>query len=268
MASYKDELYVGTFNVTGGQLWAYKEGRAPNGWRFVHSFQPVPTGLPDPYPATLPKPAVAELRVAGTTLYIGLAGPAGDSYLYRYNGFVNNVETAVERVPGQPLLPLATNVGTLKLFTTSKGLLYIGNVDLSLGFTLLKYNGTTFEIVSSNGFFNDQNAYAWSMAEINGRVFVGTFNQDFLTELPRGSAELWYSDDSISWQQMALPLDWGLWNYGIREMEVANKMLFLGAASNMIAPDVTVLGDGTFLSPGAEVWTIRETVAAPTGQRK
>ncbi len=34
----------------------------------------------------LPKPAVAELRVAGDTLYIGMAGPAGNSYLYKYNG--------------------------------------------------------------------------------------------------------------------------------------------------------------------------------------
>jgi hypothetical protein len=260
MASYKGELYVGTFNVSGGQLWAYQEGRTSGPeWRFVHSFQPVPMG-----PGTLPKPAVAELRVAGDTLYIGVAGPAGNSYLYRYNG----LGTSVEVVPGQPFLNPQTNMGNLKLFTSSKGLLYVGNVDLDVGFYLQVYDPEegTFREISDNGFFNPYNAYAWSMAEINGRVFVGTFNQDFLTNLPRGEAELWYSDDSFNWQQMALPLDWGPWNYGIRTMEVGNKMLFLGAASNMAAPDL--ITKPVPLSPGTEVWTIRSTVVAPTGKKK
>lgn len=268
MASYKGELYVGTFNVTGGQLWAYQEGRTSGPeWRFVHSFQPVavPTGYPPPNDYVyLPKPAVAELRVAGDTLYIGMAGPAGNSYLYRYKGF----GTAVEVVPGQPFLNPQTNMGNLKLFTSSKGLLYVGNVDLDVGFYLQVYNpaNSQFREISDNGFFNENNAYAWSMAEINGRMFVGTFNQDFLSNLPRGEAELWYSDDSINWQQMALPLDWGLWNYGIRTMEVGNKMLFLGAATNMIAPDL--ITKPVPLSPGTEVWTIRATAVAPTGKIK
>lgn len=257
MASYKDELYVGTFNATGGQLYAYQEGRTPE-WRFVYSFQPVPMG-----PGTLPKPAVAELRVAGDTLYIGVAGPAGDSYLYQYEG-----SGTVELVPNQPFLNPQTNMGNLKLFTSSKGLLYVGNLDLDKGFYLQVYDPEdgSFREITDNGFFNEYNAYAWSMAEINGRVFVGTFNQDFLTNLPRGEAELWYSDDSVNWQQMALPLDWGPWNYGIRTMEVGNKMLFLGAASNMVAPDL--ITKPVPLSPGTEVWTIRSTVVAPTGKKK
>jgi hypothetical protein len=259
MASYKGELYVGTFNVTGGQLWAYQEGRSSGPeWRFVHRFEPVPMG-----PVTLPKPAVAELRVAGDTLYIGVAGPAGNSYLYEYDG-----TGAPQRVPGQPFLDPQTNMGNLKLFTSSNGLLYAGNVDLDVGFYLQVYNPEDgqFREISDNGFFNSRNAYAWSMAEINGRMFVGTFNQDFLTNLPRGGAELWYSDDSVHWQQMALPLDWGPWNYGIRTMEVGNKMLFLGAASNMAAPDL--ITRPVPLSPGTEVWTIRSTVVAPTGKKK
>jgi hypothetical protein len=260
LASYQGELYVGTFNVSGGQLWAYKEGRTPAEWRFVHSFQPVPLG-----PTTLPKPAVAELRVAGDTLYIGVAGPAGNSYLYQYKGAGSSVQV----VPGQPFLDPATNFGNLKLFTSSRGLLYLGNLDLTNGFHLQVYDpaaanpAARFRTITSNGFFNAANAYAWSMAEVNGRVFVGTFSQDYLSTLPRGDAELWYSDDSVNWQQMALPLDWGLWNYGIRNMEVGNKLLFLGAASNMVAPDL--VAKPVPLSPGTEVWTIRTTAVAPTG---
>jgi hypothetical protein len=267
MASYKGELYVGTFNATGGQLWAYQEGRTSGPeWRFVHRFQPVamPTGYPAPNDYVyLPKPAVAELRVAGDTLYIGMAGPAGNSYLYRYTG-----SGAPQVVPGQQFLTPQTNMGTLKLFTSSKGLLYVGNVDLDAGFYLQVYNPADgeFREITDNGFFNTENAYAWSMAEINGRMFVGTFNQNFLTTLPRGDAELWYSDDSINWQQMAMPLDWGLWNYGIRTMEVGNKMLFLGAASNMVAPDL--ITKPVPLSPGTEIWTIRSTAVAPTGKTR
>jgi hypothetical protein len=266
MASYKGELYVGTFNATGAQLWAYQEGRNPDEWRFVHSFQPVPlpTGFPPPNDYVyLPKPAVAELRVAGDTLYIGVAGPAANSYLYKYNG-----SGTPQVVSDQPFLNPQTNFGNLKLFTSSKGLLYVGNLDLTNGFYLQSYNPANgqFTKITDTGFFNSNNAYAWSMAEINGRLFVGTFNQDFLSTLPRGDAELWYSDDSINWQQMALPLDWGLWNYGIRTMEVGNKMLFLGAASNMIAPDL--ITKPVPLSPGTEVWTIRATAVAPTGKVK
>jgi hypothetical protein len=130
---------------------------------------------------TLPKPAVAELRVAGDTLYIGVAGPAGASYLYRYEG----IGTTVELVPNQPFLNPQTNMGNLKLFTSSNGLLYVGNVDLDVGFYLQVYDPTTglFREITDNGFFNPYNACAWSMAEINGRVFVGTFNQDLWTIL-------------------------------------------------------------------------------------
>ena len=260
MASYNGELFVGTFNMAGAQLWAYKEGRTPE-WRLVQVFPGIFT------PNALPKPAVAELRVAGDTLYIGLAGPAGNNYLWSCKDGCEY--GTASPVAGQPFLDPSTDVGNLKLFTSSSGLLYVGNVDLDKGFYLQVYDPSetgagAFREITNNGFFNELNAYAWSIAEINGRVFVGTFNQDMMNSLPRGDAEIWYSDDSVNWQQMALPLDWGLWNYGIRTMEVGNKMLFLGAASNMVAPDL--ISQPVPLSPGTEVWTIRSTVAAPTGK--
>ena len=251
LASYKGKLYVGTFNVLGGELWSYDD--VTDDWKLVHKFAVPPA---DP----VKKPAVADLRVYKNKLYIGLAGPAANSYLYRYDGI------SVQQVPGQPPLP-ATNVGALTLFASSNGLLYVGNVDLNLGFYLQVYDGVNFRTISDNGFFNTENAYAWSIEEVNGRVFVGTFNQDFVAELPRGSAELWYSDDSAIWQQMALPLQFGLWNYGIRTMEVGSGRLFLGSASNMIAPDLAPK-DAPYwlrklLTPGTEVWAIRTKDAAP-----
>jgi hypothetical protein len=128
MASYNGELFVGTFNMLGSQLWAYKEGASPE-WRLVQVFPGIMAQLPD-----LPKPAVAELRVAGDKLYIGLAGPAGNNYLWSCDNGCPYGSAAP--VSGQPFLDPSTNVGNLKLFTSSKGMLYVGNVDLDVGFYL------------------------------------------------------------------------------------------------------------------------------------
>ena len=58
---------------------------------------------------------------------------------------------------------------------------------------------------------------------------------------------------------MALPLDFGFWNYGIRTMTLANKQLYLGTASNIVAPDL--ITQPVPLSPGAEVWSIKSSTA-------
>ena len=250
LASFNGKLYVGTFNAMGGQLWAYDD--------VSHNWTQIPITGVNPYNPL--KPAIMELRVFQNKLFIGVAGPASNSYLYSYDG----VSGSAVPVAGQPPLA-ASNVGVIKLFASSKGLLYIGNTDLTLGFSLMSYDGTSFNTITSNGFDNSNNAYAWSMAEINGRIFVGTFNQDFVTELPRGGAELWYSDTPLVWQEMILPLDFGPWNYGIRNMELGNKLLFLGTASNMVAPDL--ISQPIPLQPGTEVWTIQQNVAAPTGNK-
>jgi hypothetical protein len=258
MASFKGKLYIGTFNALGGELWSYDDSpTATAPWFLVKKFPPFA------------RPAVTELRVYKDNLYIGLGGSqSGSDYLWSYDG------TNVSVVAGQP--PLDNNdssFGVLKLFVSSKNnKLYIGHVDLSNGFTLQSYDGNSepdegegetnshFKIITDDGFGNPNNAYAWSMKEVNGRIFVGTFNQDFFGAVPLGSSELWYTDDSFNTKyKMDLPSDWGPWNYGIRTMEVGNNMLFLGSASNMVAPDLFAP-----LNPGAEVWNIRTSVVAPT----
>jgi hypothetical protein len=134
-------------------------------------------------------------------------------------------------------------------------LLYIGNVDLTIGFSLLTFDGTNFSTVTMDGFGIASNAYAWSMAELNGRLYLGTFNQDFQSDPTRASAQLWYLKSQGPWQRLALPTDIGLMNYGIRSMEIGNGQVFLGTASNMMAPDPIAGLD--FLTPGTEIWTIR-----------
>lgn len=238
LASFNGKLYVGTFNATGGQLWAYDD--VNNSWALV----PIPgiTGV-NPY-----KPAIMELRVYKDKLYIGIGGPSGNNYLYSYDG------TSAVLVAGQPSLPNST-VGVIKLFASSNGLLYVGNTDLTMGFSLYSYDGTNFNSITLDGFGNANNAYAWSMADFNGRLYLGTFNQDFTSDPTVASAQLWYLEGQVGWQKAPLPKDFGPYNYGIRNMEIGNNQLFLGTASNMLAPDA-IPGFDSF-KPGTEVWTIR-----------
>lgn len=239
LASYNGKLYVGTFNSTGGQLWAYDD--VANSWAYI----PLPGVSGNPY-----KPAIMELRVYKNQLYIGLGGPSGNSYLYSYDSATG----VAAPVAAQPALP-DSNVGVIKLFASSDGLLYIGNTDLNLGFSLMTFDGTNFKTLTMNGFGDTGNAYAWSMAEFNGRLYLGTFNQNssFIQTSP--SAQLWYTDNRVDWLKATLPKDFGPTNYGFRTLEVGANQLFLGTASNMLSPDgFTVL---EWYRPGAEVWSLR-----------
>jgi hypothetical protein len=242
LASFNNKLYVGTFNSTGGQLWAYDD--VDNSWAFI-PLQGITVPGGNPY-----KPAIMELRVYKEKLYIGIGGPSGFSYLYSYDG-VSGVATPVA---SQPALP-DSNVGVIKLFVSSDGLLYIGNTDLTLGFSLQTFDGTTFNTITLNGFNDPNNAYAWSMAELGGRLYLGTFNQDFSANPFSASAQLWYKENGSTWQKATLPSSFGPLNYGIRNMEIGNNQLFLGTASNMLAPDL-IPGLETYQA-GTEVWTIR-----------
>ena len=275
LASFSGKLYLGTFNFTGGELWSYDAAvTSGSPWAPVAKFQvaahPICSGpLWSGKCTGVFSAGVTELLTwSGTqpaTLVIGVAAPAIDRYLWTYNG------TSISEFAGIPTTGTGLNnttLGVLKLFSTSLGELYVGLLDLTNGFTLISCkpadcNSGSWNTVTSNGFGNVDNAYAWSMAQVNGRTFVGTFNKNFFAQLPRGSSELWSTADGLNWQQQALPLSWGLWNYGIRTMETANKQLFLGTASNIVAPDLTLNTDGTPLSPGAEIWTIRSNVVAP-----
>lgn len=64
-----------------------------------------------------------------------------------------------------------------------------------MGFQLQVYNPANgqFRTITDDGFYEANDADARSMTEINGRMFVGAFNQDFVSHLPRREAELWKS---------------------------------------------------------------------------
>lgn len=277
MASYGTKLYLGTFNYSGGELWSYDPAVSSGSpWtplaKYQDSANPVCSGIWSGKCTGVYSIGVTELLTwsdgLSQKLVVGVATPAIDNYLWTYNGSTLVPFAGIPTTTSSPGPINASTLGVLKLFASSNGQLYVGLLDLTQGFTLITCNPAdcragNWTTVTGNGFGNTNNAYAWSMQQVNGRTFLGTFNKDFFTALPRGSSELWYTDDGVNWQQQALPVDWGLWNYGIRNMEVGNSQLFLGTASNVVAPDRVLNVDGSVLTPGAEVWNIKSSIVAP-----
>jgi len=260
MANFDGKLYVGTFNAVGGELWSYDA--VNDVWALVKKFN---------------KTGVTTLAVVGAKLIIGLGGAVDTDYLYQYPGagFVPQTSPTDPPSPAAPSLianlPSALGtLGVLELFASSKGL-FIGLADVAAddansqaGFQLFLWNGTgdgsTFSTLTTDGFGNTANAYPWSMNEYLGRIYLGTFSEDIIGLLPRGSAELFYSDDAVKWQQKATPVNFGLWNYGIRNIEKGSDgRLYFGTASAIIAPDFTPAGGDLLaaLTPGAEVWSLK-----------
>lgn len=140
------------------------------------------------------------------------------------------------------------------------------------------YDGSDWNLITQNGLGNEHNIYAWSMVDFDDRLLMGTFT------LP-GKPELWAYMGDGDWMQVALPgylEGFGLWDYGIRNMEIGDGQLFLGTASNLLAPDADQLVDmlaglidpdlilsdylpgeclDRWIGPGTEIWAARGTCA-------
>lgn len=263
LASHDGDLYLGTFNFTGAELWKYEENASPeDAWTLVEKFD----GLSDRIPYS---PAITELISYRGKLMVGIGFDAGMSpsgYLFEYS------EDQVSPVEGLPSAEGASSV--LKLMVSDSGDLYVGLVDFNGGADLLVYRPDSgWDAITTDGFGTNSNVYVWAMQEFEGKIYLGTFNTNlFGNAIPRGSAELWVSDDEgENWQQQPMPLRWSLLNYGIRTMAVGDGELFMGSASNMLAPDLLTEIPGLpgilDIGAGAEVWrTNKPPVRNRTGR--
>ncbi len=253
-----EDLYVATDNsVTGGDtsdVWSYNDG---TGWKHI---------------AQINAPGVMELAVYHDQLYVG-DSLAKVSHVNTGTGTVTDVT---------PTGMKTNNAGVTKLYASQvDGKLYMGTANFEDGFEMWSYDGTTWNAITQDGLGNEHNIYAWSMADFDDQLLMGTFT------LP-GKPELWAHTSTTDWEQVALPgylEGWGLWDYGIRNMEVGDGRLFLGTASNLLAPDADQLiseltrlvGQTPGLSsclldcpmlhrligPGTEVWATCKPVPAP-----
>lgn len=249
LASVGDRLFIGTFNAAGGEVWSYEEG----------------VGFDMVFKAPLWLPIVAEINEYEGKLYIGMGGQlitqslGSNNYVYACD-LSSGCDEQSDFAPPSDLLNIHPGTAFVIKQFVAKDKLFVGTVNFDVGFSLLSYDGTDWEIIvdgeEEGGFFNDSNAYLWSAAVVGDRIFVGTWNYFFIDQLPRGDGELWYSDDGVNWTEYPLPLDWEFPNYGIRSMVYANRQLFLGSASlgavtNLDLPDK--------LRPATQIWSIRDT---------
>ncbi|MFV8816491.1 hypothetical protein [Haliea sp. E17] len=259
LAAYGGKLHIGTLNNSGGEHWTF------DGTNFAKVYK---------FPDTVP--AVAELEPYAGKLYIGVLG------LLTYDDSPNNDYIYVcDDCDAGDHAPLAglpdvdpDNLGVLKLYASpSMNKLFAGTVNFTNGATLLSYNavGNVFDVIvdgaPDGGFFDTGNIYMWSMSEQNGRLLVGTFNPSTLPTLPKGSAELWTSDDGVNFFQYPMPLDWSLLGYGIRDIVECDNGKATCLLSATLMPAASLLGiEGSPLRPGLEVWKIREQkITNPSG---
>lgn len=228
MAVYNGQLYVGTENnASGGELWAF-DG---NGWVQKKVFSQ--------------DSSVAELKVFNQKLYAGTWNFTDTFRFYQSSDGVTFDDVTPVLGGGA-----AGNLGVMKLIDY-KGQLYLGTVNYANGFTLIRTpdpsNPNGWEVITTNGFNDPSNAYTWAITEYQNKLYLGTFNSglyggvlDQLLGLPiplDGRAQLWCSEDGLTWSQL---MDDGFdsqFTYGIRNMLVSDDQLFIGTASNFFLYD-------------------------------
>jgi len=229
-------LYVGTENnASGGELWVY-DGTT---WK-----QKGTGGQFDG------DPALAQVAVYGEKLYVG-TWDFGDNYKL----FMSEDDgvTFIDRTPVFTGSDSLNNLGVMKLVEFG-GDLYLGTVNYRDGFTLLRTDNPSdvngWEVITTNGFDDPDNAYSWSMQVMGDTLYLGTFNSglyggmysDILPWLPLdGRAELWYLTEDGDWAQLVDDGFGSMFTYGFRTMTVSDDRLFVGTASNFFIPDPQAL---------------------------
>jgi MYXO-CTERM domain-containing protein len=165
------------------------------------------------------------------------------------------VDTATHTVADvTPAGMKSNNAGIAKLYASQvDGKLYMGTANFEDGFEMWCFDGASWEPITQDGFENERNTYTWSMVDCGEKLLMGTFT---LTVPGLGQPELWSYTEEGGWEQVALPgylEGWGLWDYGIRNMEIGDGRLFLGTASNLLAPDADQLASLLLDGPGCSI---------------
>ncbi len=233
----KEYLYVGTENnATGAELWAY-DG-ATETWDLKEKFADN---------------SVGEIAIFEDKMYVGtwnftldLSGGPTDTFQFYKSDDGADFDLVKPEFAGRENL---SNLGVMKLIEYD-GRLYLGTVNYADGFTLLSSatpgDPNSWDVLTTDGFGDRDNAYSWSAAVMNDMLLIGTFNSgifggiysETLPLLPLdGRAQLLYTNDGWSFATL---VDDGFgqeFTYGFRNMLVSDNRLFVGTASNFFIPD-------------------------------
>ncbi|MEN8140715.1 MAG: PEP-CTERM sorting domain-containing protein [Thermodesulfobacteriota bacterium] len=239
-ATGKELLYVGTENnEDGGELWTYdgtdwqlKEKFSDHAVSEVAVFKDK-NGTENMYVGTWNFDV--NLQGEPTDAFQLYASPDGDSFANIKPDFAGREDLS--------------NLGVMKLIEY-KGKLFLGTVNYVDGFTLLSSddpsNSNSWNVLTTDGFGDSDQAYSWSAAIVNDMLMVGTFStglnggvySDILPLLPMdGRAQLLYSTDGVNFAVMVDDGFGAEFNYGFRSMLASGDQLFIGTASNFFIPD-------------------------------
>jgi pimeloyl-ACP methyl ester carboxylesterase len=204
--SQGEQLYVGTFNIAGCELW-----RTSNGlnWECLVGENGI---LQRGFNERVSKLSthnygIRRMRIFNNTLYMGSASTP--AFTFQYN----------KKYPSTPLLDRTRTF----------------EFNLGQGCSIWRYNGSTLSRIIGgygtknccNGFGDQTNAYIWSLIEYDGRLFAGTMNPGTycvnITSVKKplrrpvitfelvnkksktsgfGGCEIWYTNDGEGWYQI------------------------------------------------------------------
>lgn len=159
MLSQGNMLYVGTENSNGAELWAYNSDT--DVWTQKEVFAQ--------------DTAVAEIATFGGKMYVG-TWDFGDTYRLHCSADTDNWQEVTPQFAGSDQLE---NWGVMQL-REFKNKLYLGTVNYVNGFTLLRSDtpddDASWEVITTDGMGDPDNAYTWAGAEFDGKLYIGTFN--------------------------------------------------------------------------------------------
>ncbi|KYK22253.1 hypothetical protein AYK24_02565 [Thermoplasmatales archaeon SG8-52-4] len=241
MCVYDSQIYVGTANNYGGELWRSEDGEY---WEPIIAYRNILEAKN--HGADFPR-GFGKFFVGG---FRNLLVYKNDLYLFSAMwGDINyNIKAFGKQISFLSRLP-----DFFRPFTTF----------LSLGGQIWKYNSShdkwTREIggfgneKNRAGFGDKKNQYMWSVAATADHLYVGTMhpepvdlelnrqsllNWDLTINTPKGIGELWRYD-GINWEQIILDNFVDEYNIGIRSLKIYNSSLIAGTMN---------------INTGCEIW--------------
>jgi|GEM_PF-6480019 hypothetical protein len=232
---YNGLLYVGTFDSSGAEVWTFNG----TSWNIIKKFS---SEIEE----------ISSFIEFEDKLYVGVWNQG--SYFFTGDTF------DIDVTPSFGGRRFESNNGGVIDTVIFQDQLYLSTWNFINGFSLFRTADPLtgqWEIVTSNGFSDRNNAYGWSMAVYDDPVttvegdelYLGTFNTglyDSNNQPFDGLAKLYSTSDGDNWQQVSLP-DFGQFTWGIRNLVVTTSdKLLLGTATNYLVPE----GDEV----GTQVW--------------
>jgi hypothetical protein len=175
------------------------------------------------------------MRAYGEYLFTGMWDFENGTRLYRVLTGADDTVQSIDDVT-HPAILWTTNLGIMSMEVLNDKL-YCGSANYRSGFTLLRYevpdgsagDPAACSLITTDGFGEPFNMYAWSLKVFDGFLYLGTFN------VWGGGAQLWYSADGDTWNRLVNDGFGSQFDWGIRTMAVEGGRLFLGIASSVPA---------------------------------